>query len=160
MTWKHNDTLWRNESIQQVWPPINQIILSKRDISHVIASMRARRRGEIPSGFSPSPAQPCACLSVPAGSQGSEHRSFSRGIRVSFKTRCIVPGDQYDLRTVARASMPTMCVFPMSAGRSRQLHRVAAHMRCMIDNKDALLASLQRPVTPVPYRQACTVGAL
>ena len=51
-------------------------VLSTRDISHVTASTSARWRGKNPSGFNPSPAKPCACLSVPAGSRGSEHNSF------------------------------------------------------------------------------------
>ena len=52
------------------------MILSNRGILHVTASMRARRRGEIPSGFSPSPAQPCACLSVPTAHEGASTGTF------------------------------------------------------------------------------------
>ena len=47
------------------------MILSKRGILQATASMRARRGGKNPSGFSPSPAQPCACLPVTTAHEGA-----------------------------------------------------------------------------------------
>jgi len=55
--------------------------MTQRDISHVTASTRARTRGESPLGFNPSPAQPCACLFLPAG-----HKRASTGAVPAART--------------------------------------------------------------------------
>jgi hypothetical protein len=62
--------------------------LTKRDISPVTASTRAGMRGESPSGFNSSPAQPCACLPVTAAREGAEPRHFLLRKKVPFKAGC------------------------------------------------------------------------
>ena len=70
------------------------LIPAKRDIMHLSASARARRRGECPSGTSPSPAHPYACFSVPAAQKVVENRQLSLGGKVSYKAGCIYTSQQ------------------------------------------------------------------
>ena len=56
----------------------------QRDILQVTACMRVRGRGKCPFGLDSLPVQPCACLSVPAGSQRDQVTASTRArIRAS-----------------------------------------------------------------------------
>jgi hypothetical protein len=100
------------------------MVLVKRDISPVTASTRARTRGESPSGFNPSPAQPCAGLSVPAAREGAEPRHFSRRMKVPCKAPVApVTGGRYGARgKPARDGRAYGHRRPASAGCAQDIH--------------------------------------